>query len=125
MDIGNNVLTFISEHHTLRRPKCNVKHRSVFGDVDVFASPHRIAQAFDISTTRKREQLCQCLVVKTMLGVINVEIADFNIESFATIRVRRKKIAQVHISDLGLVRGQFPPFSRLFDWLRRSRHLSS
>ena len=58
MDIGNNVLTFISEHHTLRRPKCNVKHRSVFGDVDVFASPHRVAQTFDISSTREREQLC-------------------------------------------------------------------
>ncbi|CAB4995265.1 unannotated protein [freshwater metagenome] len=103
MDLGDNVVAFVSEHHTLRRPKCNMKHCSVFGDVDVFTGPHGIAQSFDVGSTRKSKKLCQCLVVKTMLGVINVEIADFNIESFTTTWIGRKKIAQVYVSDLGLV----------------------
>jgi hypothetical protein len=79
----------------------------------------------DTRTPSEREQLREGLVCETVLGIVDVEVTDLEVESRTSGGVCGEHLAQVHVGDLCLVRSQFPPLGRSFDRFGCIRHWGS
>ena len=86
-----------------------MQHCAILGDIDRLAGEHGITELLDPGGTSQVEQEPERGVVHPMLRVVDMEIADGELQTLAPGRIGGEQVAEMDIGDLGLMGGQRPP----------------
>ncbi len=95
VDIGHHVVPIHLDHGVARGPQGDVQHRAALGDVDAVAAEHRLGTAGHAGPLRHRGQQLQGVAVDTVLGVVEVQIADVEGQLLAARGVVVEQSAQM------------------------------
>ena len=116
VDRGNDVLAVDFDALVARRAERDVEDGAVFGDVDVLAGEHRIAELLDAgAASPSADEHAQRLGAHPLLRVVDVEVARGHGEVGAALRIGREQLAQMDVGHRGRMLGQRLPFRGVDD----------
>ncbi len=109
MHLCHDVHAVDDERRAPRHPQCDVQDRAVLRRVDPVAPEHRLGALGEARLLGQLEEQAQRLVGDAVLRVVEVDTDTLGCEPFAARRVGGEEVAQVEISDLGVVLLQGQP----------------
>src|SRR6185437_14610016 len=107
--IGDDVLPVDGQRCVARQPQRGVQHGPVFRDVDVRPVEHRVAVALEVGRAGEVDQQFQRVAVDAVFAVVDIEIADGEVEIAAAIGVFVEEITQMRLADLPVMLLQRTP----------------
>ena len=103
MHVGNHVLPVDGQLGAARLAQRGVQHRAVLGGVDVHTGKHRVATLLQPRGAGQVHQQRQRFPGHAVLAVVDVEITDRQCQLRPAARVVGEELAQVFLTDFGVM----------------------
>ncbi len=111
--VGHDVMAVDKNARILRCPQCDMQDGTLFGDVDLVATEHRVTAFGDAALLRELQQQTNRLVRDAVLRIVQIQTRTFDCQAFTTPRIVGEQLPQMHVLDLLVVRLQRVPRRRL------------
>ena len=109
MDVLDYVLPVHDQRGVAWKSQCGVQHRAILRDVDVYAGEHLVATLLELGGAGQVGQQLQGFPVDAVFAVVDVEVADGDVEFAAAVWVLGEEFTQVGAHDLVVVLAQRLP----------------
>ena len=94
MHIGSNIVAMQIKTFTFRQAQHGMQHRAVFGEIDRFATQHRITPRFDILLPRQCQQIQFCRGIDALFRIVEQNAAGGSGKMAEALRISAEQFFQ-------------------------------
>jgi hypothetical protein len=109
MDLRHHVLAVHLDARAARGAQGDVQNGALFGDIDPFATEHRVTAGRHVACLGEREEQTQRLLGDAVLRVVKEDSGRLRRKALRPGGIACEQLAQMHVLDLRVVRGERLP----------------